>query len=104
MSIQGPSSDDSQHAHWVALAARVRAGDIEAVSRLGEIFQRGIRFFLRRTLGQEKLEDRQNEVLSLIAQDLGETSIDNSTRLTSRVENVLRQYIGSQITAYPKPV
>jgi hypothetical protein len=104
MSIQGPSSDDSQPAHWLALAARIRAGDIEAVSRLGAIFQGGIRFFLCRTLGQEKLEDRQNEVLSLIAKDLGETSIDNSTRLTSRVVTVLRKYIASQTTAYPQPV
>jgi hypothetical protein len=101
MSIQGPWSDDSEPANWVALAARIRAGDKEAVLRLGAIFQGGICFFLRRALGQEKLESRQDEVLSLIAKDLGKTSIDNPRRLASRVISVLRQYIGSQIKAYP---
>ncbi len=100
MSIQGPPSD-SQPAHWVDLAARIRAGDKEAVLQLGAILQSGIRFFLRRALGQEKLESRQNEVLSLIAKDLGEASIDNACDLTSRVVTVLRQYIGSQIAAHP---
>ena len=101
MSIQGPPSDDSEPDRWVDLAARIRAGDKEAIFRLGAIFQGGIRFFLCRGLGQEKLESRQNEVLSLIAKDLGETSIDNPSHLVSRVVTVLRQYIGSQITAYP---
>jgi hypothetical protein len=101
MSIQGPSSDDSQPAHWVALAARIRAGDKEAILRLGAIFRGGIRFFLRRALGQEKLENRQNEALSLIAKDLGEASVDNPDRLAFRLVTVLRQYIGSQISAYP---
>jgi hypothetical protein len=99
MSIQGPTPDNSQPAHWVDLAARIRAGDKEAVLQLGAIFEAGIRFFLRRALGQENLESRQSEVLSLIAKDLGETSIHNPSQLTSRIVAVLRQYIGSQITA-----
>jgi hypothetical protein len=98
MSIQGPPSDNSQPAHWVDLAARIRAGDQEAVLQLSAILQGGIRFFLRRALGQEKLESRQNEVLSLIAKDFEGTAIDNPSHLASRVVTVLRQYVGSQVT------
>ena len=93
--------EDSQPVDWVDLVARIRAGDEEGVSRLREIFQGAIRYFLRRALGQHKLESRQKEVLALLIKNLRETPIDDPNRLASYVLTVLRQYIGSQITASP---
>ena len=90
-----------QPVDWADLVAGIRAGDEEAILRLGDIFQGGIRYFLRRGLGQRKLESRQREVLSLVIQSIRETSIDDPNRLASYVLTVLRQYIGSQITAGP---
>ena len=49
-------------ADWLDLVTRIRAGDEEADLRLEDIFQGGIRFFLRRALGQRELESRQKEV------------------------------------------
>ena len=101
MSIEGPTLGNSQPVDWVDLVAGIRAGDKEAVLRLGDIFQGGIRYFLRRGLGQHKLESRQREVLSLVIRSIRETSIDDPNRLASHVLTVLRQYIGSHMTACP---
>jgi hypothetical protein len=101
MSIEGPTLGNSQPVDWVDLVAGIRAGDEEAILRLGDIFQGGIRYFLRRGLGQHKLESRQREVLSLVIKSIRETSIDDPNRLVSCVLTVLRQYIGSQMTACP---
>jgi hypothetical protein len=101
MSVEGPTQGNSQPVDWVDLVAGIRASDEEAVLRLGDIFQSGIRYFLRRGLGQHKLESRQREVLSLVIKSIRETSIDDPNRLASYVLTVLRQYIGSQITAGP---
>ena len=86
---------------WVDLVAGIRAGDQDAVERFRNIFQGGIRFFLRRVLGQHKLETRQREVLSLVIQSIGANSIDNPNRLASHVFSVLHQYISCQTTASP---
>jgi hypothetical protein len=89
---------NSRPPDWVDLVTRIRAGDEEADLRLGDIFQSGIRFFLRRALGQHELESRQKEVLSLIIQGLRESAIDNPNRLASYVLTVLGEYIASLIT------
>jgi hypothetical protein len=101
MSVEGPPQGNSRPVDWADLVAGIRAGDEEAVLRLGDIFQSGIRFFLRRGLGQHKLESRQREVLSLVIKSIRETSIDDPNRLVSYVLTVLRQYIGSQMSAHP---
>jgi hypothetical protein len=92
------TQDNSRPADWVDLVTRIRAGDVEADLRLGDIFQGGIRFFLRQALGQHELESRQKEVLSLIIQGLRESAINNPNRLASYVLTVLREYIASLIT------
>ncbi len=101
MNIEGPTQGNSQPFDWVDLVAGIRAGDQEAVLRLGDIFQDGIRFFLRRALGQRKLQSRQREVFSLVIESIRETSFDDPNRLASHVFTVLRQYIGSHMTACP---
>jgi hypothetical protein len=101
MNIEGPTHGSTQPVDWVDLVAGIRAGDEEAISRLRDIFQGGIRYFLRRGLGRHKLQSRQQEVLSLVVKSLKETSIDHPNRLASYVFAVLQQYIGSQMTARP---
>jgi hypothetical protein len=101
MSVEGPTQGNSQPVDWVDLVTGIRAGDKEAVSRLGDIFQGGIRFFLHRALGQHKLQSRQREVLSLVIESIRETSFDDPNRLASHVLTVLRQYIGSHMTTCP---
>ena len=59
MNVEGPTQGNSQPVDWADLVAGIRAGDEEAVSRLREIFQGAIRYFLRRALGQHKLESRR---------------------------------------------
>jgi len=101
MSVEKTTQGKSQPADWVDLVAGIRAGDEEAVLRLRDIFQGGIRFFLRWGLGQHKLESRQGEVLWLVVKSIRETSIDDPNHLASYVLTVLQQYIGSQMTACP---
>src|ERR1700681_4099083 len=101
MNVEGPTQGNSRPVDWADLVAGIRAGDEEAVLRLGDIFRGGIRYFLRRGLGQHKLQSRQREVLSLVIKNIRETSIDDPNRLGSYVLTVLRQYIGSQMTACP---
>jgi len=95
---------NSRPVDWVDLVAGIRTGDEEAVLRLRDIFQGGIRFFLRWGLGQHQLEKRQREVLSLVVKSIRETSIDDPNRLASYVFTVLQQYIGSQMSARPHVV
>ena len=90
------STQGSQPVDWVDLVAGIRAGDEQAVLQLGNIFRNGIRFFLRRALGQHRLQSRQREVLSLVVTSIQETSIDNPNRLASHVLDILQQYIHSQ--------
>jgi hypothetical protein len=101
MSVEKTTQGNSQPVDWADLVAGIRTGDEEAVLRLRDIFQGGIRFFLRWGLGQHQLEKRQREVLSLVIQSIRETSIDDPNRLASYVFTVLQQYIGSQMTACP---
>jgi hypothetical protein len=101
MSIEGPTQGSSPPVDWVDLVAGIRSGDQDAVLRLGDIFQDAIRFFLHRGLGQHKLQTRQREVLSLVIKSIRETSIDHPNRLASHVLTVLREYIGTQMTACP---
>jgi hypothetical protein len=101
MSVEVPTHRNSQPVDWADLVAGIRAGDEEAVLRLGDVFQDGIHFFLRRGLGQHKLESRQREVLSLVVKSIRETSIDDPNRLASHVLTVLHEYIGSEMTACP---
>jgi hypothetical protein len=104
MNVEGPTQGNSRPVDWADLVAGIRVGDEEAVLRLGDIFRGGIHFFLRQGLGQHKLESRQREVLSLVIKNIRETSIDDPNRLASYVQTVLREYIGSQITACPRLV
>src|ERR1700675_4667951 len=50
MNVEGPTQGNSRPVDWADLVAGIRAGDEEAVLRLGDIFQGVIRFFLRRVL------------------------------------------------------
>jgi hypothetical protein len=101
MNVEGPTQGNSRPVDWADLVAGIRAGDEEAVLRLGDIFRGGICYFLSRALGQHQLESRQREVLSLVIKNIRETSIDDPNRLASYVLTVLGEYIGSQITACP---
>ena len=101
INVEGPKQGNGRPVDWADLVAGIRADDEEAVFRLGDIFRGGIHFFLRQGLGQHKLKSRQREVLSLVIKNIRETSIDDPNRLASYVLTVLREYIGSQITACP---
>jgi hypothetical protein len=101
MSVERPTQGNAQPFDWTDLVAGIRARDQEAILRLGDIFQGGIRYFLRRGLGQHQLQNRQREVLALVIKSIRETSIDDPNRLASHVLTVLREYIGSQMTACP---
>lgn len=101
MSTEDPAPGGRPPVDWVDLVAGIRAGDEAAVLRFRNIFQGGIRFFLRRVLGQHKLETRQREVLSLVIESLRADSIDNPIRLASHVFAVLHRYISCQTTASP---
>ena len=96
MNIEESTQGSSQPVDWVDLVTGIRAGDEQAVLQLGNIFRNGIRFFLRRALGQHRLQSRQREVLSLVVTSIQETSIDNPNRLASHVLDILQQYISSQ--------
>jgi hypothetical protein len=91
-----------QSASWLGRPCpKNSSGRRGRVSRLREIFQGAIRFFLRRALSQHKLESRQKEVFDILIKNLREISIDNPNRLASDVLTLLRQYINSHITASP---
>jgi hypothetical protein len=101
VSTEGAAPGGRPPVDWVDLVAGIRAGDEAAVLRLRSIFQGGIRFFLRRVLGQQRLESRQQEVLSLVIDSIRANSIDNPNRLASHVFAVLHQYMSHQTTASP---
>src|SRR5258706_5054294 len=103
-SIKTPTQTNAPRADWVDLVTGIRAGDEDAVLRLGNIFRGGIRFFLRRALGQHKLESREQEVLALLIKSIREPSSGNPNPLASHVLTVLRQYIDAQSAAFPHSV
>jgi|SRR6266404_8919961 len=98
MNIEGPARGNSQPVDWVDLVAGIRVDDKEAILRLENIFQGGIRFFLLRALGQDQLQRRQREVFSLVIKNIKDNSVDDPNRLASHVLAILQKYISSQTT------
>ena len=96
MSNEGFRQSNSQPVDWVDLVAGIRAGDEDAVSRLRNILQGGIRFFLLRGVGPDHLQRRQREVLALVIKSIKENPVDNPKRLASHVLSILHEYIRSQ--------
>jgi hypothetical protein len=92
---------EGRYPDWVGVVAGIRAGDESAISQLEEIFGGGIRFFLRRTLGQHELDSRQRQVLGLVIESIRKTSTDEPIRIASYVLTALREYTGSQMRATP---
>jgi hypothetical protein len=99
MIIEGSPQGNTHFRDWVNLVEGIRAGDQEADLRLRNIFQGGIRFFLRQGLGRRKLQSRQREVFSLAIRSIRESFVANPNRLASHVLTVLQQYIDLQMTA-----
>lgn len=99
--VERSTPSNCRSVDWVDLVAGIRAGDKEAVLRLGIIFQDGIRFFLSRGLGQRQLQSRQREVLSIVIKGIRESSLDHPNRLASHVLAVLHGYVSSKMTASP---
>ena len=65
---------------------------------MDEIFGGGIRFFLRRAFGQNKLENRQREALGLVIESIRKASAGDPIHLASRILTALREYTSAQKT------
>jgi RNA polymerase sigma-70 factor (ECF subfamily) len=82
---------------WAEVVTRIRAGDPAATTQLYDVFTRGIRYLLLRTLGMEELEDRLHDCFLIVLEAIRAGELREPARLMGFVQTVVRRYIGGGI-------
>ncbi len=89
---EGPPPSD-----WAALVERIRRDDATAMAELYEVFNKGVRFFLQRQLGQQDLEDRVHDVFLIVTQSIRRGELREPERLMGYVHTVVRRQVAAHI-------
>jgi hypothetical protein len=81
---------------WQALLARIKGGDPTGTEELHRLLSRGIRFYLSRRLGLQKLEERVKETFTILTNALkAEVAYEHEPSM-----NLVRTIVVNQLTTY----
>jgi len=83
---------------WKALADGIRTGQRAAVEQFNQVFNSGIRFFIRKELGQQGLEDNVHDCAAAVIDALRETNFDESEQFVGFVRVTVKRYISDRAT------
>ncbi len=97
-----PASDTAEEpgqagADWVALVARIQAGDEGGLEELYRVFSKGIRFYLCRQLGPQELDDRVHDAFLIVVQAIQRGDLREPERLMGFVRTVVRRQVAAHI-------
>ena len=82
---------------WKALAEGIRAGQEPAVEQFYKLFNGGFRFFIRRQLGPQDLEDNVHDCVMSVICAVRETDLRDPDRFVCFVRTIVQRYIGKRI-------
>ena len=92
-----PSRYHSPDVDWTELVSRIRRGDPEATAELYQIFARGIRFYLRRRLGRQELDDKVHDIFLIVVRTIRRGTLREPERLMGFVRTIVRCEVAAYI-------
>jgi RNA polymerase sigma-70 factor, ECF subfamily len=84
-------------ADWAILVESVRRGDSAGMEQLYFLFERGVRFYLFRRLGQQELDDKVHDVFLIVVQAIQRGEVREPERLMGFVRTIVRRQVASHI-------
>jgi len=82
---------------WTGTVERIRAGDPLAMTELYNVFTRGIRYLLLRSLGVEELDDRVHDCFVIVTEAIRSGELREPARLMGYVRTIVRRHIATHI-------
>ena len=92
--MQEPTTELGEFAD---LVARIQSHDESAEAELNRILNRGVRFFLKRRLGNTEIESKVQETLSMVVKSIRAGNLDDPTRLLGLVRTILYQQVAKKV-------
>lgn len=91
---QAPNQD---YGEWIALVEQIRSNDPQGVEKLYGVFEKGIKFTLRRQLGTQEVDDKVHDVFLVVLQAIQNGGLREPERLMGFVHTVVRRQVASHI-------
>jgi RNA polymerase sigma-70 factor, ECF subfamily len=82
---------------WSGLVERIQSGDPSGLEELYAIFTNGIRFYLRRQLGPQDVDDRVHEAFLATTMSIRRGDLREPERLMGYVRTVVRRQVAAHI-------
>jgi hypothetical protein len=82
--VSGPPVDNASY-DWTSLLQRLQLGGTEATQELDFLFGRGIRYFFRRRLQRNDVEQEVRDTFSTVIQSIRRGEVRESHRLASHI-------------------
>lgn len=82
---------------WASLVESIRGGDSGGMEQLYTLFERGVRFYLFRRLGQQELEDKVHDVFLIVVQAIQRGEVREPERLMGFVRTIVRRQVAAHI-------
>ena len=82
---------------WADLVQRIHHSDPVAMEQLYAFFGKGVRYFIRRALGPEDLDDRVHDCFVTVIQAIQAGDLREPARLMGYIRTVVRRYIAGNI-------
>ena len=85
------------YGEWIALVEQIRSNDPQGVEKLYGVFEKGIKFTLRRQLGTQEVDDKVHDVFLVVLQAIQNGGLREPERLMGFVHTVVRRQVASYI-------
>ena len=101
--MEEPQERDLEHGSdlevpdWGDLVQRIQDGDTAAMEKLYAFFEKGVRYFLLRSLGSEELDDRVHDCFVIVTEALRAGELREPNKLMGYIRTVVRRQIASVI-------
>lgn len=82
---------------WASLVESVQRGDSAGMEQLYFLFERGVRFYLFRRLGQQELDDKVHDVFLIVVQAIQRGEVREPERLMGFIRTIVRRQVASHI-------
>jgi RNA polymerase sigma-70 factor (ECF subfamily) len=84
-------------AGWVELVERIKSGEPGYIDDLYQLFSKGVRFYLRRHLGQQDLDHQVHDAFALVVQAIRRGELREPERLPGFVRTIVRRQVAAHI-------
>jgi RNA polymerase sigma factor (sigma-70 family) len=92
-----PDSGPAIDKDWAHLVSRIERGDSRAEGELFDIFQKGIRFFISRSLRGSDVDDHVHDCFIMVLKAIRNQRIREPARLMGFVRVVVKRHLFAQI-------